>query len=602
MKSQDVIKRVTDRIRKRSEESREAYLSKIEKAIEKGPGRSCLTCGNLSHAFAASPAQDKPVLAKNTTANIGIITAFNDVLSAHQPYEQYPALIREVARSQGATAQVAGGVPAMCDGVTQGQNGMDASLFSRDLIAMAASVALSHNVFDTITYLGVCDKILPGLVAAAATFGHLPALFIPSGPMPSGLPNSEKARIRQEYAKGLIGREELLKAEMASYHSPGTCNFYGTANTNQMLMEFMGLQLPGSSFVNPETELREALTRAATKRALEISFKGEDFTPFAHVLDERSIVNGIVGLNATGGSTNLLIHLIAMAKAAGIIITWDDFAEISEITPLLARMYPNGQADVNHFHAAGGLGVVIAQLLRGGLLHKDVKTIAGDGMELYTQDPKLQDNSQVTWVQGPAKPLNIDLIREFDEPFQAKGGLKRLAGNLGAAVMKVSAVAPERHIIQAPVRVFHSQGDVKTAFQNGELNSDLIVVVRYQGPKATGMPELHNLTPVLAVLQDKGYKVALVTDGRMSGASGKIPAAIHVTPEALDGGPIAKLQDGDEVRVDAVNGTLEILNEEVLQRGITVPDLTSNHIGLGRELFGIFRQSVGSAEEGATIF
>ncbi len=601
MTGQDTIKKVTDRIRERSAITRSAYIAKTERAIAQGPSRTRLTCGNLSHAFAASCPKDKIKQALGNAPNLGIITAYNDMVSAHQPYENYPELIREAARSMNATAQVAGGVPAMCDGITQGQDGMDISLLSRDLIAMAACVGLSHNVFDSSVYLGVCDKIVPGLVTAAATFGHLPAVFIPAGPMPSGLPNSEKARIRQEYTKGEVGQEELLKAEMASYHSPGTCTFYGTANSNQMLMEFMGLQLPGSSFINPTSEMREAFTRAAAKRALEVTILGDNFTPFAHVLDERAIVNGIIGLNATGGSTNLLIHLIAMAKSAGVVITWEDFADISEVTPLLARIYPNGMADVNHFHAAGGLRVVISELLRGGLLHNDVTTVAGDGLELYTKAPQLQ-GEDVVWLSSPAQTLDEKLICKFENPFQEKGGLKRLAGNLGTAVMKVSAVAPEHHIVEAPIRVFHNQDQVKTAFQNGELNRDVIVVVRYQGPKANGMPELHNLTPILAVLQERGFKVALVTDGRMSGASGKVPAAIHVSPEALDGGPIARLHNDDILRVDATQGLLEILDLSVFEREITKPDLSSNYVGLGRELFAPLRETIGSAETGATTF
>ncbi|SDR16575.1 phosphogluconate dehydratase [Pseudovibrio sp. Tun.PSC04-5.I4] len=601
MTVQDAIKRVTDRIRERSAKTRAAYNTKTDRAIAQGPSRTHLTCGNLSHAFAASCPKDKVKLALGATPNLGIITAYNDMVSAHQPYERYPDLIRDVARSMNATAQVAGGVPAMCDGVTQGQDGMDISLLSRDLIAMSASVGLSHNVFDSSVYLGVCDKIVPGLVTAAATFGHLPAVFVPAGPMPSGLGNSEKASIRQEYAKGKVDREDLLKAEMASYHSSGTCTFYGTANSNQMLMEFMGLQLPGSSFINPASGMRDAITKAAAKRALEITMMGDNFTPFAHILNEQAIVNGIIGLNATGGSTNLLIHLIAMAKSAGIIITWDDFADISEVTPLLARVYPNGMADVNHFHAAGGLKVVIGELLRGGWLHSDVKTVAGDGIELYTQEPQLM-NDDIRWVSGADQEIDDKLIRRFENPFQEKGGLKRLAGNLGTAVMKVSAVVPERHVIEAPICVFHNQGDVKNSFQNGELNKDVIVVVRYQGPKANGMPELHNLTPILAVLQERGFKVALVTDGRMSGASGKVPAAIHVSPEALDGGPISKLKNGDVVRVDAAKGELEILDPNVLTRETTKPDLSSNYVGTGRELFTALREAVGTAETGATTF
>ncbi|WP_373236645.1 phosphogluconate dehydratase [Cohaesibacter celericrescens] len=598
----ETLKRVTDQIAERSRDSRAAYLVKTEAARKTGPGRAHLTCGNLAHAFAASNTDDKDRLAKNDAPNLGIVSAYNDMLSAHQPYEHYPEIIRRAARECGATAQVAGGVPAMCDGVTQGQDGMDLSLFSRDLIAMSSGIALSHNVFDSSVFLGICDKIVPGMVIAAATFGHLPAIFLPAGPMPSGQTNAEKAKVRQDFAKGLVGRKELLKSEMAAYHSAGTCTFYGTANSNQMLMEFMGLQLPGTSFINPDTPLREAVTVAAVKRALEITARGEAYRPVSDVLDEKAFVNGMVGLNATGGSTNLLIHMIAMAKAAGIQLLWDDFEAISEVTPLLARVYPNGLADVNHFHAAGGLGAVIGQLLSGGLLHADSKNVAGDSMELYTREPRLKDDGTAEWVDGAPESLDDRIIREIDNPFQAKGGLKRLAGNLGASVMKVSSVAPERLVIEAPVRIFHDQSSVKAAFQNNEFTTDTVVVVRFQGPKANGMPELHNLTPLLSILQERGLKVALVTDGRMSGASGKVPAAIHVSPEALDGGPIAKLRDGDRVRVDAENGKLEILDPTVLNRDPVTADLSSNYTGMGRELFHAFRATVGSAEFGASIF
>ncbi|WP_350333651.1 phosphogluconate dehydratase [Coralliovum pocilloporae] len=598
---QDVVKRVTDRVRERSRATREPYLTRMEKARADGPNRAHLTCGNQAHAYAASPDEDKDLLAGGRVPNLGIVTAYNDMLSAHQPYEAYPALIRQAAREMGATAQVAGGVPAMCDGVTQGQTGMDLSLFSRDLIAMASGVALSHNVFDSTVYLGVCDKIVPGLVIAAATFGHLPAVFLPAGPMTSGQTNDEKARVRQDFAKGLIGRDELLKSEMASYHGPGTCTFYGTANTNQMLMEFMGLHLPAASFENPGSGMREALTLAGARRAVEISALGDDYRPVCHILDERAFVNGIVGLNATGGSTNLLIHLLAMARAAGVVLDWEDFEEISAVTPLLARVYPNGLADVNQFHAAGGLGFLIGELLHAGLLHPDTETVAGQGLELYTREPRLQGDKTLHWVAGVGTSLNENIVRGYDQPFQETGGLKRLDGSLGAAVMKISAVAEDRHVIEAPVKVFRTQEAVRAAFQAKELDQDVVVVVRYQGPKANGMPELHNLTPILAVLQDRGHRVALVTDGRMSGASGKVPAAIHVSPEALDGGPIARLQDGDKVRVDARNGRLDILDEAVLDRPVEAPDLSEHHTGTGRELFTLFRQNVGTAEFGATI-
>lgn len=596
------VDRVTDRIIRRSEGARRAYLERMQQARDKGPRRAHLSCGNQAHAFAASPDLDKPVLAAGTAGNIGIITAYNDMLSAHQPFEHFPDLIRAAAREVNGTAQVAGGVPAMCDGVTQGQSGMELSLFSRDVIAMATGIALSHNVFDASVYLGVCDKIVPGLVIAAASFGHIPAVFLPAGPMTSGLSNDDKSRVRKEFAQGKITRAELLAAEMAAYHGPGTCTFYGTANTNQMLMEFLGLHLPGASFVNPNTGLRDALTRAGAQRALANSALGDSYTPVCDILDERAFVNAIIGLNATGGSTNLLIHLLAMAKSAGVLLDWEDFADLSEITPLLARIYPNGLADVNHFHAAGGLGFVIGELLGAGLLHPDTRTAVGEGLEHYTQEPKLTGNGNIAWVAGAKASLNDKILRPAATPFSAKGGLKRLAGNLGSAVMKISAVAEDRHVIEAPVLVFENQQEVKKAFQEGALDQDVIVVVRYQGPKANGMPELHNLTPFLSVVQDRGYRIALVTDGRMSGASGKVPSAIHVSPEALDGGALALLRDGDMLRVDASMGRLEVLDETVFQRVANPPDLGGNTHGTGRELFEVFRASVGSAETGASVF
>ena len=597
----DVIRRVTDAIIDRSAESRTAYLARMEAAASDGPRRAHLSCGNLAHAYAASPQDDKSALNQGRGGNLGIITAYNDMLSAHQPYEHYPDLIRKAARAAGGTAQVAGGVPAMCDGVTQGQPGMELSLFSRDIIAMAAGVGLSHNVFDAAVFLGVCDKIVPGLVIAANTFGALPAVFMPAGPMTTGLPNDEKARVRQEFATGKIGRDALMAAEMASYHGPGTCTFYGTANTNQMLMEFMGMHVPGSAFVNPNTVLRDKLTAFAAIQALTNSALGNTYRPTCRILDERAFVNGIVGLHATGGSTNLLIHLIAMAKSAGIILTWNDFSELAEAVPLMARVYPNGLADVNHFHAAGGIGYLIGELLRGGLLHKDVETVMGQGLEQYTRDPKIDDNGTLYWADGPKASLNAKIVRPLAEPFQPTGGLKSMAGSLGSGVMKISAVDPSRHVIEAPVAVFNDQQAVKDAFQKGDLARDVIVVVRFQGPKANGMPELHSLTPILAVLQDRGHKVALVTDGRMSGASGKVPSAIHVCPEALDGGAIAKLADGDVVRVDATNGTLDIISAGVLERDPAPVDLSGNAHGTGRELFAAFRNVVGQASEGASV-
>lgn len=597
MTMNSTLKKVTDRIIERSAPTRGAYLELMKGAMTQGPRRAHLTCGNQAHAYAAM-GQDQSQLAKENAANLGIITAYNDMLSAHQPFETFPSLIRDTARKAGATAQVAGGVPAMCDGVTQGQTGMELSLFSRDVIAMSAAVGLSHNTFDAALYLGVCDKIVPGLVIAAATFGHIPSVFLPAGPMPSGLPNDEKAKVRQQFATGEVDRDALMAAEMASYHSPGTCTFYGTANSNQMLMEFMGLHLPGASFVNPGTPMREALTVAGVERALEITALGNDFRPTCDILDERAFVNGIVGLMATGGSTNLILHLPAMARAAGIILDLEDFDDLSRITPLMAKVYPNGLADVNHFHAAGGLAYLVGGLLDAGLLHEDVKTVAGDGMSLYAQDPKLRDG-RVVWEPGPRESLNTKILRPVSDPFQPTGGLVQVSGNIGRGVIKVSAVAEERQIIEAPARVFHDQGSVKAAFKAGELTGDVVVIVRYQGPKSNGMPELHGLTPTLAVMQDRGQKVALVTDGRMSGASGKVPAAIHLSPEAADGGPIALVRDGDLVRLDAKTGTLDILSD-LTNRTPAPANLSGNGTGVGRELFAIFRANVGPATAGAS--
>ncbi len=596
----NVIKDVTGRIIDRSAKPRGIYLERMEQARSAGPARGHLSCSGQAHAFAGA-GEDQQAMATGTAGNLGIVTAYNDMLSAHQPFERYPELIRQSIRAAGGTAQVAGGVPAMCDGVTQGEAGMELSLFSRDVIALAAGVALSHNTYDAAVFLGVCDKIVPGLVIAAQSFGHLPAVFLPAGPMTSGLPNDEKARVRQKFAAGEVGREELMAAEMAAYHGPGTCTFYGTANTNQMLMEFMGLHLPGSSFINPNTPLRDALTEEGARRALSLSALGNHYTPVCQILDERAFVNGIVGLMATGGSTNLLIHLIAMARAGGIVLDWQDFSDISAVVPLVARAYPNGLADVNHFHAAGGLGYCIGTLLEDGLLHPDTLTVAGQGLNHYTKEPKLIEG-ELVWQDGAGHSLNEKIVRPASDPFQPTGGLSRLTGNLGTGVMKVSAVAPEHQVVEAPVRVFHDQEEVKTAFKAGEFTGDVIVVVRFQGPKANGMPELHSLTPILSILQGRGQKVALVTDGRMSGASGKVPAAIHVCPEALDGGPIAYLQDGDLMRVDAVNGELEILTDGVLDRKPASADLSSNQYGVGRDLFGAFRNAVGSADAGASIF
>jgi len=593
----DVLARVTDRIIARSAPTRDVYMAQMRAAGKEGPARAHLSCSGQAHAYAAA-GPDQANLATKSAGNIGIVTAYNDMLSAHQPFERFPELIRDAARGVGGTAQVAGGVPAMCDGVTQGTAGMELSLFSRDVIALAAGVALSHNTFDTSIYLGVCDKIVPGLIIAAQGFGHLPSVFLPAGPMVSGISNDEKAQVRQKFAAGEVDRAELMAAEMAAYHGPGTCTFYGTANTNQMLMEFMGLHLPGSSFVNPNTPLRDALTVAGTQRALAISHLGDEYIPTCDVLDVRAYVNGIVGLNATGGSTNLLIHLVAMARAGGIILDWQDFSDLADVTPLLARVYPNGLADVNHFHAAGGLGFMIGELLRGGLLHEDVTTIMGEGLDQYTQEPRLKDGL-VEWVAGPRETLNDRIVKPLSDPFQATGGLKRLDGSLGRAVTKVSAVKEDHRVIEAPARVFHDQEAVKAAYQAGEFTGDVIVVVRFQGPKANGMPELHSLTPMLANLQARGLNVALVTDGRMSGASGKVLSAIHVCPEAVDGGPIAQIADGDMLRVDAVAGRLDIMDATVLDRPVVTADLSANAFGQGRALFNNFRAIVGSADTGA---
>ena len=598
------LQAITNRIIERSRPTREAYLGRISEAASRKPVRTALGCANLAHGFAACGPSDKAGLAGDQLLNIGIITAYNDMLSAHQPFETFPQLIKQAAREAGGIAQVAGGVPAMCDGVTQGFAGMELSLFSRDVIAMATAVGLSHDMFDAAVYLGVCDKIVPGLVIGALTFGHLPAIFIPAGPMTSGLPNDEKARIRQLYAEGKVGRAELLESESKSYHGPGTCTFYGTANSNQMLMEIMGLHIPGSSFINPNTPLRDAMTREAAKRALQITACGNDYTPVGAMLDERSFVNGVVGLNATGGSTNHTIHLIAMAAAAGIKLTWQDISDISAAVPLLARVYPNGLADVNHFHAAGGMGYLIRELLDAGLLHEDVRTVWGETLRDYTIEPAL--NADGTIARNPAPEVSADakVLAKANAPFQPDGGIKVLSGNIGSAIIKVSAVKPDRHVIEAPAKIFHDQSEMQDAFKAGKLEGDFIAVVRYQGPKANGMPELHKLMTVLGILQDRGQRVALVTDGRLSGASGKVPSAIHVTPEALDNGMIAKIQEGDIIRLDAVQGTLSVLlsGDELQSRNIETPDLTRNHFGMGRELFSAFRHIAGHADQGASVF
>ncbi|SCM79055.1 6-phosphogluconate dehydratase [uncultured Pleomorphomonas sp.] len=597
------IGEITERIVRRSHDGRARYLERLDRQIEKGPRRNKMGCANLAHGFAACGVADKGSLAGDGALNLGIITAYNDMLSAHQPFERFPDVIRAAAREVGAVAEVAGGVPAMCDGVTQGAVGMELSLFSRDVIAMAAGVGLSHDMYDAAVFLGVCDKIVPGLIVAAASFGHLPAVFVPAGPMTTGIGNEEKSKVRQLYAEGKVGRAELLASESAAYHGPGTCTFYGTANSNQMLMEIMGLHLPGSTFVTPNTPLRDALTRAATRRALAITRQGNAFTPVGHILDEKAFVNGVVGLMATGGSTNHTMHLISMARAAGISLTWDDFSDLSDVVPLVARVYPNGLADVNQFHAAGGMGFVIGTLLDEGMLNEDVKTVWGSGLSGYRVEPRLAGDGSLHWIDMPTRSADEKILRPASSPFQPDGGLKVLNGNLGRSVIKTSAVKPERRVIEAPAVVFHSQEALQTAFKAGELERDFIAVIRFQGPKANGMPELHKLTPPLSVLQDRGYKVALVTDGRMSGASGKVPAAIHLTPEAKDGGPIAKLRDGDIVRLDAVAGTLQALVPEAewTAREAETADLSDNEWGTGRELFASFRRTVGSAEEGASI-
>jgi phosphogluconate dehydratase len=590
---------VTERIRERSRASRGDYLARMEGARRAGTARSAHSCTNLAHGFAAA-GPDKDALRGLPWPNIAIVSAYNDMLSAHQPYERYPALIRAAAREAQAVAQFAGGVPAMCDGVTQGTAGMELSLFSRDTIAMGTGVALSHNMFDATLLLGICDKIVPGLFIGALAFGHLPMVFVPAGPMPSGLPNAEKARIRNLYAEGKASREQLLESEAQSYHAAGTCTFYGTANTNQMMMEIMGLHLPGAAFVNPNTPLRDALTRAATRRVAGLSALGDDYLPMGRLVDERAIVNAIVGLLATGGSTNHTIHLVAMAYAAGVLINWDDFNDLSDIVPLLARIYPNGKADVNHFQAAGGMAFLTRELLRGGLLHDDVQTVAGHGLAAYTQEPWLSPDG-LAWRDVPEESGNRDVLRPVDDPFSPNGGLKLLKGNLGRAVIKVSAVKPEHRVVEAAARVFDDQNDVLTAFKAGELERDVVVVVRRQGPRANGMPELHKLTPSLIVLQNRGFSVALVTDGRMSGASGAVPAAIHLTPECVAGGAIGRIRDGDLVRVDAEAGTVEALvpAAEWAQREVPTSAPAGNDFGSGRELFANFRRVATDAESGA---
>ncbi len=597
-----VLESVTQRIVERSRTERTAYLARIRAAAEKGPARTRLACANLAHGFAASGEQDKLALRGKIKPNVAIVSAYNDMLSAHQPFETFPKQLKSAVMRAGGLAQFAGGVPAMCDGITQGRDGMQLSLFSRDVIAMSTAIALSHDMFDAALMLGVCDKIVPGMLIGALSFGHLPTIFVPAGPMTSGLPNDEKARVRQAYAEGKVGREELLEAEAASYHSAGTCTFYGTANSNQMLMEVMGLHLPGASFVNPGTPIRDALTTAAGSRITEMTSFGEQFTPVGEVVDEKAIVNGCVALLATGGSTNHTMHLVAIARAAGITLTWDDLAELSAVVPSMARVYPNGKADVNHFHAAGGVAFLVHSLLKAGLLHDDVRTAVGHGLWRYTTEARL-DGSGLTWEEGPKRSHDVDVLRGADDPFAPDGGLRMLDGSLGRAVIKTSAVKPEHRQVKAPAKVFEDQADFLAAFSAGELEGDFVAVLRFQGPAANGMPELHKLTPVLGVLQDRGQRVALVTDGRMSGASGKVPAAIHLTPEAAVGGPLARVQDGDLVTLDAEAGVLElhVPGYELETRALALPDDTPV-AGTGRELFASFRAAVGPADEGASVF
>ncbi len=595
-----IIQEVTDRIIARSTVSRSAYLAKIERARKQGPLRGELSCGNLAHGFAACGKEDKSDLRNMVKANIAIVSSYNDMLSAHQPYEDYPHKLKKAISEVGSVAQFAGGVPAMCDGVTQGNPGMELSLMSRDNIAMAAAIGLSHNMFDGALMLGICDKIVPGLLLAGLSFGHLPTVFVPAGPMPSGLPNKEKARIRQEFAQGKVGREELLDAESQSYHSAGTCTFYGTANSNQLVVEVMGLHLPGSSFVNPGTELREALTNAAARQITRITDLGDNYMPIGHIVDAKAMVNGLIGLLATGGSTNHTMHLVAVARAAGFIVNWDDFADLSRATPLITRIYPNGSADINHFTAAGGMSLLFKQLLDKGLLHNDVNTICGFGLERYTQEPRIIDG-ELTWVEGVAESFDKEVVADINQPFQENAGLSVLSGNLGRAIMKTSALSQPYCKMKAPAVVFEDQYSFDAAFQSGQLSKDCIVVVRFQGPAALGMPELHRLTPPLGVLQDEGFKVALVTDGRMSGASGRVPAAIHLTPEAFTGGVIGKIQNGDIVEIDTITGELilHVSEAELAKRTQAKIDLTLSHQGMGRELFAGMRSTLTGAEKGA---
>ena len=596
-----VLRQVTDRIAARSQSARATYLDRIAAAGSRGPARGRLACANIAHGFAASGKADKQALRGLVKPNIAIVSAYNDMLSAHKPFETYPAALKSAVIEAGGIAQFAGGVPAMCDGITQGRDGMQLSLFSRDIIAMSTAIALSHDMFDATLMLGVCDKIVPGMLMGALSFGHLPAVFVPAGPMTSGLPNGEKAKARQLYAEGKVGREALLDAEAASYHGSGTCTFFGTANSNQLLMEVMGLHLPGSSFVNPGTPLRDALTREAAHVVTGLTDLGENYTPVGEIVDEKAIVNGCVALLATGGSTNHTMHLVAIARAAGITLTWQDLSDLSAVVPLMARIYPNGKADVNHFHAAGGLGFVIGSLLDAGLMHDDVKTIAGFGLRRYTQEPKL-DGEGVMWHDGTRMSHDDSVLRGADEPFSADGGLKMLTGPIGKSVIKTSALAAEHRVVTAPAKVFDDQADFLAAFDAGDLEGDFVAVLRYQGPQANGMPELHKLTPALGILQDRGYRVALITDGRMSGASGKVPAAIHLTPEAASGGAIAKIEDGDMITLDSVAGTLDIdvpLADFEVRVATGRAPAQDEWVSTGRDLFSGMRALVGPADEGA---
>ena len=593
-----VIAAVTERIVERSRPRRASYLALMDAQRERGINRSSMSCGNFAHGFAAAE-EDKPAIRANRAINIGIVTSYNDMLSAHAPYGRYPEQMKLFAREAGATAQVAGGVPAMCDGVTQGQAGMELSLFSRDTIALSTAIALSHGMFEAAALLGICDKIVPGLLIGALRVGHLPTILVPAGPMPTGLANKEKQRVRQLYAEGKVGREELLEAESRSYHSAGTCTFYGTANSNQMMMEVMGLHMPGAAFVNPGTKLRQELTRAAVHRLAAIGWGGNDYRPLARCVDEKSIVNAAVGLLATGGSTNHAIHLPAIARAAGIVIDWEDLDALSGAVPLIARVYPNGSGDVNHFQAAGGIGFTIRTLLDNGLLHGDILTVAGESLSDYAVDPALEDN-RLVWRPAPEAPLDETMLRPASDPFQPDGGMRLVSGNLGRATFKTSAVDPARWTIEAPARIFSDQDEVLTAFKAGELTRDAVVVVRFQGPRANGMPELHKLTPALGVLQDRGFKVALVTDGRMSGASGKVPAAIHVSPEALGGGPLSRLRDGDIVRLSAETGELTALVDEAEWAAREPVEPPAPPLGTGRELFAMMRHGADEAERGAS--